>query len=174
MKKGIRATVDIWISRIGSVFGWFWGVLYALVAVVAFSELPEAKDRLDRVMPFVCLGMAALHFLIVRASARTRRLVSDFRCYAMILAQNKSITALSEKTKEPREQVEKKLMQMCRRGYFRGHVDTGQDLVILEDPEDAFAAKCPGCGATTKIYRAGGICRYCGNPLVIRDHPEGQ
>ena len=84
MKKGLRATVDIWISRIGSVFGWFWGVLYTLVAVVAFSELPEAKDRLDRVMPFVCLGMAALHFLIVRASARTRRLVSDFRCYAMI------------------------------------------------------------------------------------------
>ena len=71
MKKGIRATVDIWISRIGSVFGWFWGVLYTLVAVVAFSELTEAKDHLDRVMPFVCLGMAALHFLIVRASART-------------------------------------------------------------------------------------------------------
>ena len=169
MERKVRATLDIWIARIGTAFGWFWGVLYALVAAVGLAELPGAKDRMDRVMPFVCIGLAAVHFLIVRASRRTRKLVGDFRLYAAVLAKNKSISAMSEEVKEPREEVEKKLAAMCRRGYFRGRVDRQQDCMVLSESGEAFAARCPGCGATTKIYKTGDCCRYCGNPLVIKE-----
>ena len=165
MERKFRATLDIWIARIGTAFGWFWGVLYALVAVVGLCQLPEAKDSTDRVMPFVCIGLAAVHFLIVRASKRTRKLVGDFRYYAAILAKDKSIAALSEEVKEPREQVEKKLLLMCKRGYFKGRVDVRQDRMVLNTSMEAFAARCPGCGATTKIFKTGDTCRYCGNPL---------
>ena len=169
MERKFRATLDIWIARIGTAFGWVCCVVYALTAVVGFCELSEAKNNVDRVMPFVCLGLAALHFLIVRASKRTRNLVNDFRFYATILAKDKSISALSEKVKEPRETVEKKLLLMCRRGYFKGRVDIGRDRMVLNSGGEAYAARCPGCGATTKILKTGEICRYCGNPLVFGD-----
>ena len=81
-KRRIRAMIDIWIARIGTVFGWFWFVLYAMLAVVSIAELPEAKDRLDYAMPVILIGLAAVHFLIIRASKRTRELVRDFQYYA--------------------------------------------------------------------------------------------
>ncbi len=174
MEKRFRATLDIWIARIGTVFGWFWGILYVLVAVVGFAELNEAKDTTDRVMPFLCIGLAAVHFLIVWASKRTRKLVTDFRYYAAILAKDKSISALSEKVKEPRENVERKLIMMCKRGYFKGRVDDGLDRMVLSGGGEAFAARCPGCGATTKIFKTGDCCRYCGNPLVFGENPQQQ
>ena len=165
MEHRIRAAIDIWVARIGTAFGWVWFVLYALAAVVAFCELPDAKDSLDRVMPFVCLGLAAVHFLIIRVSKRTRELVSDFRYYAQLLAKNKSIDALSRTVKEPKEEVERKLLLMCKRGYFQGRIDLQDDCLVLEDAGSA--ARCPGCGATTRIYRNGDKCRYCGNPLMM-------
>ena len=167
-ERRIRPTVDIWIARIGTVFGWFWFVVYGLVTVVAFCELPEAKDNLDRAMPFVCLGLTAVHFLIIRVSKRTRELVSDFRYYAALLAENRSISELSKRVKEPREEVEKKLILMCRRGYFKGRVDMSRDRLILNAAPEACAARCPACGATTRIYKNGDACRYCGNPLTVR------
>jgi len=172
MERKLRAALDIWIARIGTVFGWFWGVLYVLVAVVGFCDLGEAKDNTDRAMPFICIGLAALHFLLVRASRKTRKLVGDFRLYASILAKDKSISNLSEKVREPREEVEKKLLLMCRRGYFKGRVDDGQDRIVFFDGGEAFAARCPGCGATTKIFKTGDTCRYCGNPLVFGPDAE--
>jgi len=164
-ERRVRATIDIWIARIGTVFGWFWFVIYALCAVVSVTELPEAKENLDYAMPFILIGLAAVHFLIIRASKRTRGLVSDFRYYAALLAKDKSIAALSQKVKEPQEEVEKKLILMCKRGYFKGQVDLINDCMKLDS--EPCAARCPGCGATTKIYKNGDICRYCGNPLVV-------
>ena len=172
MERRVRAAVDIWIARIGTAFGWFWFVLYALCAVVAFTELPEAKDNLDRAMPFVCVGLAAVHFLIIRASKRTRELVRDFRYYASFLARDRSIEALSRNTGEPKEQVEKKLIQMCRRGYFKGRIDAADDRLVFDAVHTAYAAKCPGCGATTTIYKSGDVCRYCGNPLMVGGNEE--
>ena len=166
-ERRVRATVDIWIARIGTVFGWFWFVLYALCAVVAIADLPQAKENLDYAMPFILAGLAAVHFLIIRVSKRTRKLVSDFRYYAAILAKDKSVAALSGKVKEPREEVEKKLILMCKRGYFKGQVDLANDCLKLDS--EPCVARCPGCGATTKIYRNGDVCRYCGNPLEIGD-----
>ena len=162
-ERRVRATIDIWIARIGTVFGWFWFVIYALCAVVSITELPEAKEKLDYAMPFILVGLTAVHFLIIRVSKRTRELVSDFRYYATVLAKNKSIALLSRKVKEPQEEVEKKLILMCKRGYFRGQVDMANDCLRLYS--EPCVARCPGCGATTKIYRNGDICRYCGNPL---------
>ena len=167
MERRLRATADIWIARIGTAFGWFWFVLYALVAVVAFCELPAAKDNLDRVMPFICIGLAAAHFLIIRVSKRTRKLVTDFHYYALLLAKDKSISALCERLNEPREDVEKKLIAMCKRGYFKGKLDLRNDRLLLDSINTAYAARCPGCGATTRIYKNGDTCRYCGNPLTV-------
>ena len=167
MERRLRATIDIWIARAGNAFGWFWFVLYALVAVVAFCELPAARDNLDWAMPFICIGLAAVHFLIIRVSKRTRELVSDFRHYALLLAEDKSIGALCKRVNEPREEVEKKLIVMCRRGYFKGKLDLRNDRLVLDSVSTAVAARCPGCGATTRIYKDGDTCRYCGNPLTV-------
>ena len=158
-----RVLIDIWIARIGTAFGWFWFVLYGLCAVVSITELPEAKDNLDYAMPFILIGLAAVHFLMIRASKRTRKLIGDFRYYAAFLARNKSIAALSEKVGESQQEVEQKLILMCRRGYFKGQVDLANDRMKLDS--EPCAARCPGCGAVTKIYRSGDVCRYCGNPL---------
>lgn len=166
MEHRIRVTIDLWLARIGSAFGWFWAALYALVAVVGFADLPSAKDRTDTVMPFVCVCLAAVHFLIVRVSGKTRKLVGDFRYYAAFLAGNKSVAALSRQAGEPEKDVERKLILMCRRGYFKGHVDLAKGCLVLHEAQSACAAKCPGCGATTKIFKNGDICRYCGNPLM--------
>lgn len=163
-----RATKDIWIARAGTAFGWIWFLFWAVITVVGFFDLPSAKDNTDRAMPFISLGMAAVHFLMIRVSKRTRRLVSDFRYYAAFLAENKSIDALSKRVNEPREDVEKKLIMMCKRGYFKGHVDLGKGCMVL-DSVCACAARCPGCGATTRIYRNGDKCRYCGNPLMMEN-----
>ncbi len=157
--------IDIWTARIGTVFGWFWFVLYAMLAVVSIAELPEAKDRLDYAMPVILIGLAAVHFLIIRASKRTRELVRDFQYYAAVLAKDKSISALCGKVKEPQEDVEKKLLLMCRRGYFKGQIDLADDCLKLDS--EPCVARCPGCGATTKIYKSGDVCRYCGNPLEL-------
>ncbi len=157
-ERRARATIDIWIARIGTVFGWFWFVLYALCGIVALTELPQAKENLDYAMPVILFGLAAAHFLIIRVSKRTRELVRDFRYYAAVLAKDKSITALCEKVREPREDVERKLLQMCRRGYFRGQVDLANDCLRLHS--EPCVARCPGCGATTKRYRNGDGGRY--------------
>ncbi len=165
MERRTRVTLDLWIARIGTAFGWFWFVVYALCAVVSIVDLPNADESIDYAMPFVCIGLAAAHFLIIRASKRTRELVSDFRYYATLLSGNKSIDALSKKVKEPKEQIEKKIILMCKRGYFRGKVDPTDDRLVLDS--EPCAARCPGCGATTQIYRNGDKCRYCGNPLEV-------
>ena len=167
MEHRVRATVDIWIARIGTVFGWFWCVLYTLAAIVGFCEMPDAKDNLDRVMPFICLALAALHYLLTRVARRVRKLVTDFRYYAALLAKDKSVSALCRQVGEPAEEVEKKLAEMCRRGYFRGRIDVRNDCLAFDSVPSAYAARCPGCGATTKIFRNGDVCRYCGNALMI-------
>ena len=164
-ERRARATIDIWIARIGTAFGWFWFVLYALCTVVTIVDLPKAKDNTDYAMPFIFIGLAVAHFLLIRVSKRTRRLVSDFRYYAAVLAKNKSIAELSKTVKEPQEEVEKKLILMCRRGYFNGHADLANDCLKLHS--EPCAARCPGCGATTKIFKNGDVCRYCGNPLEL-------
>ena len=112
MEHRVRATVDIWIARIGTVFGWFWCVLYTLAAIVGFCEMPDAKDNLDRVMPFICLALAALHYLLTRVARRVRKLVTDFRYYAALLAKDKSVSALCRQVGEPAEEVEKKLAEL--------------------------------------------------------------
>lgn len=168
MKRSIRATLDIWIARAGTVFGWFWFVIWALIGIVGVTELFDAektKESLDYVMPVICFGLAAVHFLLIRAAKNTRELVSDFNYYASLLARDKSITALCMKVKKPRELVENRLAQMCRRGYFKGRVEDGR--LVLNAVHEAYAARCPGCGATTKIYKTGDVCRYCGNPLSV-------
>ena len=170
MKRSIRATLDVWIARIGTAVGWFWFVIYALVSIVAITELFDAakeKESLDYAMPFICMGLAAAHYLLIRVAKNTRELVSDFNYYASLLAKDKSIANLCKKVKKPRENVENRLAQMCRRGYFKGRIEG--DRLVLDAVHEAYAARCPGCGATTKIYKSGDVCRYCGNPLMVED-----
>ena len=163
MERKARVIIDIWIARIGTVFGWFWFVIYALVSIVAVCDLFDAKEALDWAMPVICIGLALLHFLLIRVSKRTRELISDFQYYALLLGKDNSISALCQKVKEPRSLVEQKLKEMCRRGYFKGRIDFEQGRLILTHAGEA--SRCPSCGATTKIYKPGDLCRYCGNPL---------
>ena len=167
MKRRYRAIIDMWIARIGTVFGWFWFVIYGMVTIVSVAELFDAKESLDYAMPLICAGLTAVHFLIIRGSKKTRELVSDFQYYAQLMTKNKSIDALAKRVREPKVEVEKKLREMCRRGYFHGRIDFEHDCMVLTNPGIACAARCPGCGATTAIYKDGDLCRYCGNPLTV-------
>ena len=130
-------------------------------------------DETPVIMPLICLGLAALHWLMIRASRRTRELVQDFRLYSAVLAEDKSLAALCEKLGKPQDEVLPRLQTMCRRGYVSGHIDFRQGCLVLSRTGEAYAARCPGCGATTGIYRSGDKCRYCGNPLEIRKNDDG-
>ena len=132
---------------------------------LATAVLPDSIVTLGSDAFWNCGRLTAIHYLLIRTAKGTRSLVGDFRYYAQILAKNKSLSALSEETGEDPEDVKKKLRTMCKRGYFKGHIDLQQDRMVLESSKGEYAARCPGCGATTRIRKTGGTCRYCGNPL---------
>ena len=169
-EKKTRIILDIWIARIGTVFGWILLVFWALMGIVGLTKLPEAENNVDVVMPFICLGLAALHFLLLRAMKRTRELIADFRLYSAVLAQDpdKKIAGIADTLKIPQEQVTRRLQEMCRRGYFSGHIDFREQRMDLNAVQDLSVEHCPGCGAVTAIGRTGDTCRYCGAPLVRR------
>lgn len=166
-KKKKRVILDIWIARIGSAFGWIFLVLWTMMGAVGLAELGEAKDSTHRVMPFVCLGLAALHYLLIRRMRDTRKLVEDFRLYSSVLAQDpeKEITGIAEALKIPQETVMRRLQEMCRRGYFSGHINFNTRRMELGQGKGLSVEQCPGCGATTAISSTGDVCRYCGTPL---------
>ena len=172
--KKTRIILDIWIARLGSVFGWVFLVFWAMMGIVGLANIGEAQDGMDRVLPFVCLGLAALHYLLIRAMKKTRDLVGDFRLYSAVLAQDpdKEISGIANALKIPQEQVVKRLQEMCRRGYFSGHINFQTQQMELNT--DLSIEHCPGCGATTAISRTGDTCRYCGAPLKRRDAEPAQ
>ena len=65
-KRKTRIILDIWIARIGSAFGWVCLVFWAMMGLVGLADLGTAKDNIDRIMPFICIGLAALHYLLIR------------------------------------------------------------------------------------------------------------
>ncbi len=180
--KNARTVIDLWIARIGSVFGWVWFVFWAGVTIAGIFELPNAKDSMDYAFPLIGGLVAAAFYLLIRAAKRTRLLVQEFRLYAGFLAGNKSVKALCAAVGQPREKVLRNLLTMCRRGYIKGHIDREADEVVLEGRIDrgpdravpgaaADPVRCPGCGA---MNRAGDTCRYCGNPIKIRMKGEAE
>ena len=172
MSRKYRVILDLWLARAGTLVGWVWLVFWGLVGLVGFTQLGD-KPGEGLVMAFICLGLAALNWLMIRASRKTRELVQDFRLYSAALAEDKSIVSLCEKLGKPHDEVTSRLQTMCRRGYIRGHIDLQQGYLKLNPTGEAYAARCPGCGATTGIYRSGDKCRYCGNPLEIRKEKDG-
>ena len=165
-ERKTRVVLDIWIARLGSVFGWIFLVFWTMMGVVGLAELGSAPDTTHRVMPFVCLGLAALHYLLIRAMRKTKDLVGDFRLYSSVLAQDpdKEIAGIANALKIPQEQVTRRMQEMCRRGYFNGHIDFKAQRMEL-DHGPVSVEHCPGCGATTAISRTGDTCRYCDAPL---------
>ena len=169
MKK-IRVLIDIWIARLGSAFGWVWLVFWGMMAAASLAMLPEAKELLDWMMPAICLGLAVTHYFLIRAMKRTKRLIQDFRLYSSVIAGGEETAAgIAETLKTPEEEVMRELREMCRRGYFNGHIDFQTRRMKLDPAGEQYVARCPGCGATTAIYKTGDACRYCGAPLVRKD-----
>lgn len=166
-KKKFRVTLDIWIARIGALFGWIFLLFWVLMGIVGLAKLPEASNRVETVMPFVCLGLAALHVPLIRATRRTKKLVEDFRRYSSVLAQDpdKAIAGISDALRIPQEQVIYRLQEMCSRGYFSGHINFTSQRMELNPGENFSVERCPGCGAPNAVSRTGDTCRYCGSPL---------
>ncbi len=173
-KRKTRIILDIWIARIGSAFGWVCLVFWAMMGLVGLADLGTAKDNIDRIMPFICIGLAALHYLLIRKMKSTKELVKDFRLYSSVLAQDpdKQIPGIAEALKIPQETVMRRLQEMCRRGYFSGHINFSMQRMDLDPGLGLSVEHCPGCGATTAISHTGDVCRYCGAPLVRTDKKE--
>ena len=110
-KRKTRIILDIWIARIGSAFGWVCLVFWAMMGLVGLADLGTAKDNIDRIMPFICIGLAALHYLLIRKMKSTKELVKDFRLYSSVLAQDpdKQIPGVAEALKIPQETVMRRL-----------------------------------------------------------------
>ena len=169
MRK-IRVVLDLWIARIGAAFVWFCFIFWSMISIAALVEKKE--EPLDWAMIPICIGLAVVHYLLIRRMRATRDLVGNFRLYSSLIAQgNDQISALAEKLNLSEEEVMKNLQAMCRRGYFHGHMDFQSRRLALDTGEGQYVARCPGCGATTAIYRTGDKCRYCGSPLVRK--PSG-
>ena len=112
-ERKTRVVLDIWIARLGSVFGWIFLVFWTMMGAVGLAELGSAEDATHRVMPFVCLGLAALHYLLIRAMRKTKDLVGDFRLYSSVLAQDpdKEIAGIANALKIPQEQVTRRMQE---------------------------------------------------------------
>ncbi len=175
-----RVYLDLWIARLGSIFAWVWLVFWGLICIVSipgvFSEGP--KDGLDLLMPLICFGLAAVHWLLVRAAKNTRKLVQDFRLYSSVLAgdPDKSVGGICRALGLKEEEVMKRLQKMCARGYFRGHIDYSAGRMVFDPlgesvsaPAGTLAVRCPGCGAPNMLSGRSGECRYCGSPLTAEN-----
>ena len=165
MDRRPRIILDTLIAHAGALFGWVNTVFWGLIGVAGFFVIHGADEIW---MPVISLGLAALHALIIRSARRTKDLVKDFRLYSSVLAQDRSVSDLSEAVGSTREEVLKKLREMCRRGYFNGHIDLKTDTMTFREAPEGSAARCPGCGAAAMVYRSGDLCRYCGTPLTVR------
>lgn len=178
--RPFRIGLDLWVARIGSIFAWVWFVFWALIGVtgVGMYVFGEAENATEKILPFFCLGLAALHWLAIRACRRTKDLELDFHLYCAIFAKepNKSIKEVAKAMREPMSIVMKDLTEMCRRGYFNGYIDHRTECMVFphyrppentENPE-LTVIHCPGCGAYTAIAKTGEACRYCGAPLEIQ------
>ncbi len=163
--RKFRVILDFWIARIGLAFGWVCLVFWGMISVIALTDTKE--EPLDWGMTGICIGLAVVHWLLIRRTQDTKELIEQFRLYSSLIAQgNDTISALAEKLSAAEEDVMKNLQRMCRRGYIHGHVDLQERRLALETGGEQYVARCPGCGATTAIYRTGDACRYCGAPLV--------
>ena len=179
--RPFRIMVDLWIARIGSIFAWVWFVFWALMGVtgVGLFILGEAENATEKILPFFCLGLAALHWLLIRACRRTKELELDFHLYCAIFARepSKSIPEVAKAMKEPVSVVMKDLTEMCRRGYFNGYIDHRKQCMVFphyvpektDKPEaiNLSVIQCPGCGAVNAIAKTGDACKYCGAPLTL-------
>ena len=177
--RPFRIMTDLWIARIGSVVAWVWFVFWALMGVtgIGMYVLGEAENATEKILPFACLGLAALHWPIIRACRRTKDLELDFHLYCAIFAKepSKSIPEVAKAMKEPVSVVMDDLKEMCRRGYFNGYIDHREQRMVFphyqpaktDSPEDVNlrVIQCPGCGAVNAISKTGDACKYCGAPL---------
>lgn len=169
-----RVFLDTWLARIGKIVGWVWGVFWAMIGVVGLGMaiFKELDGSIDIIMPLVCLGMAALHYLLIRYCNRTSDLVLDFHLYCSVFARepDKSIPALAAAMHEPEQHVMAQLKEMCRRGYFNGFIDYQKRCMLFyaeKDLENTQVVYCPGCGARNAVGKTGAPCRYCGAPLNL-------
>ena len=167
-----RITLDVWLARFGSVFGWFWLIFWLSIGIVGLGELVSGKASatVDVVMPFVCLGFAVLNVFLIRSCRKTKMLVKAFRLYSAYFSHEieKSIPDAAKAFDIPVETALRQLQEMCRRGYFNGYIDhQRQCMVFPEDKPGLTLAHCPGCGAATAIAKTGDTCRYCGAPLLM-------
>ncbi|MDO5325704.1 MAG: hypothetical protein Q4G00_03170 [Clostridia bacterium] len=168
--NGNRTILDIWIARFGSAFAWFWMVLWAMMGIVGMSDLisANAPETVDKVMPFVCIGMAALNFLLIIKCRKTKALVRDFRLYCAVLAKQPehSIDKMAQVLNIPVETAAANVQEMCRRGYFNGYLDhQARRIVFHHQQPQVNVVYCPGCGARNSVSGNGGSCRYCDSPL---------
>ncbi len=167
-----RILADTWLARLGSVFAWFWLVLWTLIGIVGLDDLinGSAGDTVSRVMPFVSFGFAAANVPLLLAARKTKRLVRNFRLYCPVLAHepDKSLPQLAAALNRPLSETENQLSEMCRRGYFNGYLDHQKQRLVFPDVQpQVHVRSCPGCGAKNAIEKSGEICRYCGSPLNV-------
>lgn len=174
--KKIRVFLDTWLAQIGKIIGWVWGIFWAMIGVVGLGMalFKELDGSIDIIMPLVCLGLAALHYLLIRYCNRTSDLVLDFHLYCAAFARepDKSIRALAASLHEPEEHVMAQLKEMCRRGYFNGVIDFKEKRMTFftgQEPGSVAVAYCPGCGARNAVSRHGQPCKYCGAPLDLAE-----
>ena len=161
MNRRQSPVTDIRLARIMMVISWIFFALLFISGLAMFDQEPP-----ETVLGIFFILTAVMMVFVVLVFRNLGKLVKDFRYYAKVLVNDKSITNLSENVGEPKEAVTKKLRTMCRRGYFVGHVDEEKDCLVLTDDGGTYAAICPGCGAKTTIYKTGDCCQYCGNPLI--------
>ena len=174
-----RIFLDIWLARLGSVFAWVWLVFWGMIGIVGLGEIlfGNAQDAMDWVMPLVCLGLAYLHYLLVKAARKTKELVADFRLYCAVFARtpDKSIPDLAAALNVSPDAAMSSLQEMCKRGYFNGYIDhvhkqmrfscAPSSAANEQESQPVTVVYCPGCGARNAIARTGDTCRYCDAPL---------
>ncbi len=144
-----------------------------VIALAGFANYFTTDDLtgVKIVLPFVFAGLGALGIMLFIRGRRIRRLLTDFRLFASILAkdENKSVEKIASAVNQPLDTVMKKADAMCRRHYFTGYLDHGEKRLVFDSDASAAVIRCPGCGAPARVEGSNTVCAYCGSPLTAEN-----
>ena len=168
-----RVLLDTWMDHVGRVIAWIGLVSWITLAIAGFVTLfgeSSHENPADYYMPYVCVGLAALHGWALLSIRRRHALLSDFRRYCAVFVREpgKSIPDLAATLGVSEETVMRQLEKMCRRRYFNGYIDHSRSCMVFARQQNETAPDvvyCSACGARNLVRQTGDACRYCGAPL---------
>ncbi len=157
---------------IGSCVALPMGLMFVICSTMVGVQIGE--DMVFTVAPLILLGiMTALGICLIVYGVRKKRLMQQFRQYALWFSSSKSdsVQGLAAAVGKPVMAVFAQLENLLKLGFFPdAYLDRGQFRLIFPDSPykqgPVRSMICPHCGANAAVPEEGVVhCEYCGSIL---------